>query len=426
MDTLKETKNALTDASLAYIKATPLAKRKALGQYPTPRAIYELATQQLQLQGGERVVDPAVGTGELLLAVLEKQKDLQLVGFDIDPDILEVSRQQLAFAPNVELFCMDALLDTSYDGQFDAAIANPPYFEFVPSPEIRSKYKDVISGRVNIYSLFIKKVLDLLRPGGRAVFIVPPSMNNGAYFKALRSYILKVADLESLNIISDSSHFEEAQVSVQIMTIRKLKEGEVGKANPAYVLDLGRVSGGPSNVIFTTDPGAIQARWRGRSSIYDLGYTVATGTVVWNQHKDSLHGIRESDELIVYYAKDISQGKLVLSDTLNKRRYLAIGKAPELAYPAILVNRIVGALGRGDLRAGIVRDRYYSENHVNVIIADTTREQKIALEELCTILCEDTEIVSYIREFSTNTQLSRKELHYFLPINIGYVNKDNS
>ena len=49
---------------------------------------------------------------------------------------------------------------------YDMIVGNPPYFEFTLSNELKKKYKDVISGRVNIYTLFIKKSIILLKPKG--------------------------------------------------------------------------------------------------------------------------------------------------------------------------------------------------------------------------------------------------------------------
>ena len=71
----------LTNPSLDYIKATPLSKRKNLGQYMPPKSIRDIAIAHLPLKDGDKVLDPAVGTGELLLCAKNKSKNVKIYGW---------------------------------------------------------------------------------------------------------------------------------------------------------------------------------------------------------------------------------------------------------------------------------------------------------------------------------------------------------
>ena len=84
---------------------------------------------------------------------------------------------------------------------------------------------------------------------------------------------------------------------------------------------------------------------------------------------------------------------------------------------SIVVNRVTGCGKKAKIRAAIVdvNKPYYTENHVNYIIA--TEDAKMSLEELHEKLIskETSEILQYI---SGNTQLSKKELLNLIPIRL--------
>lgn len=430
----------LTQNSIDYIESTPLEKRKKLGQYMTPKSVYDVAIANLPLgnnpsekdsqtlsqnhnsdaagEAGEkiRVFDPAVGTGELLLAVRAAHPNVELYGWDIDKEILKVAEANLGGKAN--LTHQNGLHVDNMDNFFDAAIVNPPYFEFKPSRQERENFKEVVKGRPNIYAFFIKKTIDLLKEGGHAAFIVPPSMNNGAYFSALRDYIITNTEVKFMKVITDSSLFVEAQTSVQVIVLQK-KTGSSPTINEKYVLDLKKVTGCPEQkYLFSQDAEKIRAMWKGKTSLAELGYDVTTGTLIWNEYADKLSEVKEnSSDTPVYYSKDISpDGKIVLNEKMNKRRYLSSSVKTPSKGEAIIVNRIVGSVGNGVLKAAVVSGEYFAENHVNVIKPLKGRKPKKSLEEIHKFLTVSTELGEYLQLFTGNTQISATELKYFIPV----------
>jgi adenine-specific DNA-methyltransferase len=144
-----------------------------------------------------RVLDPGVGTAEFLKTCHEIEPKLDLVGWDIDPLVLKVAKK---VAPFAELKKQSAL-DQPWREDFDVVIGNPPYFEMRNlDPVLKGRYKDVLGGRPNIFSLFFAAGLGALKPGGTLGFVVPPSMNNGAFFEKLRKFILSQGSIEFLEI----------------------------------------------------------------------------------------------------------------------------------------------------------------------------------------------------------------------------------
>lgn len=406
--------NELTENSVEYITNTPIEKRKQLGQYMTPKSIRDIAIANLPLKDGDKVLDPAVGTGELLLSAKSANPNVKLYGWDIDEEILKTAKKNLG--KDAVLECKNGLWVNDKNGFFDAAIVNPPYFELKPTKEEKEAFGDIIKGRANIYAFFIKKVIELLKDDGYVAFIVPPSMNNGSYFDALRTYITKHTEIKFVKVVTDSSLFIEAQTSVQIIVLQKKKKPVI---NNSYILDLKKTTSSPiERYIFSEDAKAISALWKGKTSIYNLGYDVLTGPLVWNLFPNSLSDKKVNDKYLpVYYSKDISSdGKVSYNSSMDKRRYMDSTKKPCLKGEAIIVNRIVGGVGLGNIRAAMVSGDYYAENHVNLIVPRSDATQLISLKDLHKKITEDNSIAGYLQIFTGNTQLSASELKYFIPI----------
>jgi len=158
------------------------ADRKRHGKHYTPVELADfLATRTLsQLDGSRpiRVLDPACGDGELLLAAhraavaLGLDADLELVGYDLDPTAVSVARDR-AFAAGVpirvehaDFLAVSRSLGTH---AVDAVITNPPY---VRTQQLGQEFAQELAeefglqGRVDLTHPFVTLMPKLLRPGG--------------------------------------------------------------------------------------------------------------------------------------------------------------------------------------------------------------------------------------------------------------------
>ena len=117
------------------------------------------------------VLDPGVGTGELLAAVAWRCPEARLTGWDIDQTALAAASE---LVPGARLELRSALEPPDPGaagcGGFDLVIGNPPYFQVPVTPGLKDRFGEVISGRANIFALFFKAGLDLLRPGGTLAY----------------------------------------------------------------------------------------------------------------------------------------------------------------------------------------------------------------------------------------------------------------
>jgi adenine-specific DNA-methyltransferase len=390
--------------TLDWLKSADLKERQSLGQYMTPRFLRSYLLDQLEIAPGSRVLDPAVGTGEFLRQAADRFPGSEVVGWDIDEKILKVAK---TLVPEADLVCRSGLDD--FEGEkFDFVIGNPPYFEMKLQPELREKFRHVVSGRANIYSLFFQVGMDALKVGGTLAYVVPPSMNAGAYFKKLRQFLTLENHLVSLKIFAQSDHFVDAQTSVQVIVVRK----GPGKSN--HVFSIKDNESGKESSIFCERPSDLKRLYKDSVSLFSLGYEAVTGTTVWNQHKGSLTNEADGGTIPLLYARNIVEGAVVLGTDPRRPQFIRGGRA--MTGPAIIVNRIIGGVGKGTVKAGLVPRGFVfaAENHLNVIRPIYGRNQTIPLKALFDVVA-DSETAAKARLLTGNTQLSASEWTYLIP-----------
>jgi adenine-specific DNA-methyltransferase len=271
----------------------------------------------------------------------------------------------------------------------------------------------VISGRPNVFSMFFAAGLAALRPGGMLGFVVPPSMNNGAYFERLRRHLASQASIEHLEILDGHGWFAEAQQSVQLIVLRK------GARSQRYQFrrPTGDANDTPRDrLIFTPDPARLARHFAGRRTLHELGFEAVTGTVVWNQNRARLRRARAGGAIPLIWSHNIVGGAIELRDDHRRPQYI-VGKE-SIRGPAIVVNRITGAVGGGELRAGLVGRgvEFVGENHVNVIRARAGATPRVPWRKLLSML-RDARVRERVRALTGNTQISATELTHLIPLN---------
>ena len=392
-----------TKESIDYLKNTDIKKRKKLGQYFTPKSIRELLLSKLPKKDNADILDPACGSGEFLLSCKKYFKNPILYGFDIDKKLINISSK---LVKNASIKNFDFLNIDINKKKYDYIIGNPPYFELKLNEEIKKKYFDIIKGRVNIFSLFIKTGLDLLKDGGYLAYVVPPSMNNGAYFSKLREYIIKNSSLEYLHIIDGADNFHLANQKVMLIILKKTNS----KKSSKYIFKKNGIT------IFTEDKKFLNNAYENTVSLKDIGYTVKTGSIIWNEHKEKLTNDKNNSTLLIW-ASNINNGKIIIGYTKGKPQYIKnISNDLIIKSRVVVVNRITGSSKDINIKAAIVNEKeFVCENHVNVIYMSKNANCNYSLEDILKALQDKTNI-KVMRLISGNTQISKTELERLLPI----------
>ena len=392
-----------TKESINYLKNTDIKERKKLGQYFTPKSIRELLLSKLPKKDNADILDPACGSGEFLLSCKKYFKNPILYGFDIDKKLINIASK---LVKNASIKNFDFLNIDINKKKYDYIIGNPPYFELKLNEEIKKKYFDIIKGRVNIFSLFIKTGLDLLKDGGYLAYVVPPSMNNGAYFSKLREYIIKNSSLEYLHIIDGADNFHLANQKVMLIILKKTNS----KKSSKYIFKKNGIT------IFTEDKKFLNKAYKNTVSLKDIGYTVKTGSIIWNEHKEKLTNDKNNSTLLIW-ASNINNGKIIIGYTKGKSQYIKnISNDLIIKSRVVVVNRITGSSKDINIKAAIVNEKeFVCENHVNVIYMSKNANCHYSLEDIFKALQDKTNI-KVMRLISGNTQISKTELERLLPI----------
>ena len=392
-----------TKESIDYLKNTDIKKRKKLGQYFTPKSIRELLLSKLPKKDNADILDPACGSGEFLLSCKKYFKNPILYGFDIDKKLINIASK---LVKNASIKNFDFLNIDINKKKYDYIIGNPPYFELKLNEEIKKKYFDIIKGRVNIFSLFIKTGLDLLKDGGYLAYVVPPSMNNGAYFSKLREYVIKNSSLEYLHIIDGADNFHLANQKVMLIILKKTNS----KKSSKYIFKKNGIT------IFTEDKNFLNKSYKNTVSLKDIGYTVKTGGIIWNEHKEKLTNDKNNSTLLIW-ASNINNGKIIIGYTKGKPQYIKnISNDLIIKSRVVVVNRITGSSKDINIKAAIVNEKeFVCENHVNVIYMSKNANCNYSLEDIFKALQDKTNI-KVMRLISGNTQISKTELERLLPI----------
>ncbi|MCS7192768.1 MAG: Eco57I restriction-modification methylase domain-containing protein [Armatimonadetes bacterium] len=204
---------------------------RALGVVPTP---IDLVKFMVALAAPPKkhcfVLEPACGDCPFLEAFAECYGfQHEFVGIDIDPKAIIRSKVRLPFATVLE---GDFLLWQPNE-RFDIIIGNPPYgiigdashYPIHILKERKAIYKRIFRtwhGKFNIYGAFIEHSVNLLKPGGKLVFVVPASWLVLDDFAKLRVFL---ANSGCLSVYYVGKVFPRRNVSCVVMVLEKGGKG---------------------------------------------------------------------------------------------------------------------------------------------------------------------------------------------------------
>ena len=401
-----------TKESIDYLKNTDIEKRKRLGQYFTPKNIRDLLLSKLvsisENKDNVTILDPACGSGEFLLSCNEYFNNPSLYGFEIDDSLATIAKELVS---NADIECIDTLKIYT-NTKYDYVIGNPPYFEFKPDKDLKKKHSDIISGRVNIFSIFIKIGLELLEDGGYLAYVVPPSMNNGAFFKKLREYIINNSSIEYLHIVEGSDNFYMANQKVMLLILKKTNNHKQKK----YIFSKNGIT------IFTEDKSFLNKAYKDTLSLNEIGYEVKTGSIAWNNYKENLTDDK-NNSIPLIYSSNIVDGKIVIPNKRKLQYIKNISKDLIIRNRVIAVNRITGSNKNINIKAAIVNEKeFVCENHVNIIYPLNNYDKNYSLEYIYNAL-NDKNNIKVLSLITGNTQISKTELERLLPIKIINIKK---
>jgi len=239
---------------------------KELGQFLTPPSVARYMAKQLgQFQNGMSLLEPAIGSGVLTCAVIERlitekrSLEISITAYESDKELCDASREVLGTASreaekngikvNWRVFQEDFVLACLPDEQpslfgsneskqrtFTHVVSNPPYFKLNVKDKRVKAVSGKLNGHTNIYTLFMALSAKLLEPQGKACFIVPRSFCSGVYFSEFRRDLLKDVTPTSLHVFQSRNNvFGEVLQENVIFSFEKLSQPQEHRYWAGYV-----------------------------------------------------------------------------------------------------------------------------------------------------------------------------------------------
>ena len=207
-----------------YSKSIPIEHRKKFAQFFTPFPIADAMAQWLignkQLKN---VLEPAFGLGIFSRAILNREKELNIKGFEVDETIFDNAKQYFEDIENVNILLQDYMYN-DWKNKYDGIICNPPYFKFHDYDnknilkEIETNLKCKLNGFTNLYTLFLLKSIHQLSKNGRCAYIIPSEFLNSDYGKLVKSYLIKSKTLRHIIVIDfEENVFDDVLTTASII-----------------------------------------------------------------------------------------------------------------------------------------------------------------------------------------------------------------
>jgi type I restriction enzyme M protein len=241
------------------------------GQFRTPRHIIKLIAELVRPRLGDRIGDPACGTGGFLLGAYQyivtdiarkaKTQDLKpdedgfirtsvsaaydqdskkildqsLYGYDIDSTMIRLGMMNLMMHGIDEpLLDYKDTLSKGFNepNQYQVIMANPPFTGSIDKGDIN---EDLTLSTTKTELLFVETMVRMLRKGGTAGVIVPQGVlfGSGKAFVAARHILVDRCELKAVITMPSGVFKPYAGVSTAILVFTKVYDKEDKVTEPA-------------------------------------------------------------------------------------------------------------------------------------------------------------------------------------------------
>lgn len=248
-----------------------LEQRKPVGAHYTPAILADFVANEIGgcLDGRDknkmlRVLDPAVGDGELLVSILHHLSrrgyvNIEVTGFDTDDPAVDYTAERLRtlfpavsqklihenFLDFIQTINNADLFSSADIEPFDVIIANPPYVRTqIMGTKMAQKLSRQfrLSGRVDLYYAFIAAMATLLKAGGTIGVIVSNRFMKTKSGNSIRKRLTEIFDIIHVWDFGDTQLFEAAVLPAVILAKRRnpsqSSKGEVTRYSTIYSTDV--------------------------------------------------------------------------------------------------------------------------------------------------------------------------------------------
>lgn len=391
------------EASTKFNKTLTKEVRQEQGIFFTPKKARDVLFAKLAELGvaPKVLLEPSFGSGEFLLDAKRIYPAAKVLGVEKNEELFKSVN-----CPGADLSCGDFL---DWKGSADLIIGNPPYFiikkdtlSAKEKKEFNKKHADAMTGRSNIYILFLYKCLkEHLTDDGFLAFIIPTSLYNCSYYQPIRNYIQKNTTIHYVENLNKPGFFETGQDTMLIILQKK-------KVHDNYIF-----KSRTGNIYISPHYKELYEITKDTKTLADLGLGAKTGNVVWNQVRDKL---ADAGTLLIY-SSNINKCELKIDNLCGKQRkqYVKDIAKPSLSGPLILVERGYGNSFSFNSVLVELKD-FYAENHINVIYPKVTDESSVAKLNSVIKSFQDERSKQFVKWFLGNGSISATDLETIMPI----------
>lgn len=228
-----------------------LTERKQTGSHYTPKSLSDFVARQMLLVWAKlsaaktvRVLDPAIGDGQLITSVIAQLQQhgirvIEVLGFDTDSDAVDFAKARLIrqFPKlRIDIRCQNfldyILLKKSNDlfvapisvKSFDLIISNPPYIrtQILGRRKAQALAQQFgLSGRVDLYYAFLLSLNEMLNKNGVLGIIVSNRFMSTQSGQVVRRELFKKYDVLEIVDFGDTKIFEAAVLPAVLIMKKK-------------------------------------------------------------------------------------------------------------------------------------------------------------------------------------------------------------
>jgi type I restriction enzyme M protein len=211
------------------------------GEFYTPRALTEFITEMINPRLGEKILDPACGTGGFLTSAIENIRKQDIKGVE-DLKALEKNIHGMEFKPLPFMLCVTNLilhdigvpnvdytdsLNREYTSigqkdRVDVILANPPFGASVTDgaeTNFPQNFRTTESA-----DLFLMLMVRYLKDGGRAGIVLPDgSLTGDGVKQRIRQHLLENCNLHTIVRLPNSVFQPYASVATNLLFFEKGK-----------------------------------------------------------------------------------------------------------------------------------------------------------------------------------------------------------
>lgn len=224
------------------------------GQFFTPRNVIQMMIEIMQPKGGERILDPACGSGGFLAYTLRhllnnNQKDYFLAGIDKDSFLARLAKIYLALIGNnkYHIFCENSLeLPSNWKeetqkniklGSFDLILTNPPFGAKIPvvGDELLCQFKlghkwlngekwkitNSLLDKQPPQILFIERCLQLLKDEGRLGIVLPDGIFGNPSNRYIWEFVSQNASVAGVVSLSQETFQPSTHTKTSVLFLEK-------------------------------------------------------------------------------------------------------------------------------------------------------------------------------------------------------------